>query len=103
MVALEWAAASDAAGHRIACSRFDPAPGRGDGRGADPLAASLMEMAQVPTLEIDTDVDLAAPFADRPAGRVPASLRLRRLRGTRRRPPRPRCSCMWSAASRRWH
>jgi len=72
MVALEWAAASTPpATDRLFALRPSAWIAVTAG-GADPLAASLMEMAQVPTLEIDTDVDLAAPFADRPAGRVPA-------------------------------
>ncbi|HEV7576444.1 MAG TPA: PD-(D/E)XK nuclease family protein [Caldimonas sp.] len=65
-VALEWASRSSA----LATDRlFTMQPGAWVmvvAGGVDPLARSLLERAAAPALQVDTDVDLAAPFRDLP-------------------------------------
>ena len=71
-VALEWAALSSAT---VTDRLFALRPGGWvvvTAGGPDPIADALLAQATMPVLQIDTDVDLAVPFRDLPAGSVPA-------------------------------
>lgn len=71
-VALEWAALSSAT---VTDRLFSLHPAGWvvvTAGGLDPLAEALLASAVVPALHIDTDVDLAEPFRELPAGPAPA-------------------------------